>query len=748
MIARVKGERRPMALKSRRMLATLVPGLVLGIWTALLASTVWTALSQEQRAMLAPSQQSLLALLVLTWLIGSVLLARWTARLFHDHVELLARMEEHTRIRIAGQTREALVGAGSAEARSLAAAINDLAAQRNQLRDDIDRLVREASRDVDRERRRLAALMAELQQSVVVCNLDGRILLYNNRARLQYQALAARPALADGAGAIGLGRSIYTVFDPKLVAHALDSITRKLERGATNASAQFITTTRSGQLLRVQVAAVLDDAGDGTNLGYGNGADTRSDRVTPLNGFVLLLENLTDDFEQQSLRDQLLHAMTEGSRSALANLQAALEMLEYPDLDAAMRERFLAVVREESSAMSKRVQALAQTASSSLKTRWPMEDMLGSDLVAAVVRRVQHQDGMHMSADEVDPGIWLRVDSFSLMQALAYLAARLAQEFSVRQVALRLSGAAGHAHLDLVWHGTVMSTETVMAWELDPIRIGGESMPLTVRDVVERHGGAFWFERERARHEAWFRFLLPLAGASAPEAHAALPGASHESRPMFYDFDLFKISDRARDLQERRLDSLSYTVFDTETTGLDPSGGDEIIQIGATRIINGKLLHHEGFEQLVDPKRTLPAASTRIHGITPQMLQGQPDIVAVLAAFHAFAHDSVLVAHNAAFDMRFLQLKEARSGVVFDQPVLDTLLLSDLAHPQQESHGLEALAQRLGVPVVGRHTALGDAIVTAEVFLKLLPLLADKGIHTLGQARAAAQKSRFARVQY
>ena len=189
-------------------------------------------------------------------------------------------------------------------------------------------------------------------------------------------------------------------------------------------------------------------------------------------------------------------------------------------------------------------------------------------------------------------------------------------------------------------------------------------------------------------------------------------------------------------------------MFDTETTGLDPSRGDEIIQIGATRIVNGKLLHHEGFEQLVDPQRPVPVASTRIHGITPDMLQGQPDIHTVLGAFHAYAQDTVLVAHNAAFDMRFLQLKEASSGVAFDQPVLDTLLLSDLVHPLQESHGLEALAQRLGVTVVGRHTALGDAIVTAEVFLRLVPLLADKGIVTLGQAREAARSSRFARVQY
>jgi DNA polymerase-3 subunit epsilon len=130
------------------------------------------------------------------------------------------------------------------------------------------------------------------------------------------------------------------------------------------------------------------------------------------------------------------------------------------------------------------------------------------------------------------------------------------------------------------------------------------------------------------------------------------------------------------------------------------------------------------------------------------MVAGKPTIEEVLPAFHAYAQDTVLVAHNAAFDMRFLQLKEAQTGLRFDQPVLDTLLLSALLHPNQASHRLEAIAERFEIAVVGRHTALGDALVTAELFRKMVPLLADRGIRTLGQAREAAQQTYYARIKY
>jgi DNA polymerase-3 subunit epsilon len=130
------------------------------------------------------------------------------------------------------------------------------------------------------------------------------------------------------------------------------------------------------------------------------------------------------------------------------------------------------------------------------------------------------------------------------------------------------------------------------------------------------------------------------------------------------------------------------------------------------------------------------------------MVRGQPNIDAVLPAFHAFCEDTVLIAHNAAFDMRFLQLKEERTGIRFTQPVLDTLLLSAVVHPNQESHKLDVILERLGITIGTRHNALEDALATGEVFLKLVKLLEEMGIVTVRQALEAAEKTYFARIKY
>ncbi len=232
------------------------------------------------------------------------------------------------------------------------------------------------------------------------------------------------------------------------------------------------------------------------------------------------------------------------------------------------------------------------------------------------------------------------------------------------------------------------------------------------------------------------------------EADDAAPWVAMQMRPLFLDADLFHQPLTHQFSDDTPLDQIVFTVFDTETTGLRPSEGDEILQIGAVRVVGGKLVGAEVFDQLVNPGRRIPEAGIPIHGITEAMVKDQPRLEQVLPSFHAFVGDSVLVAHNAAFDMRFLQLGQRRVGLKFDHPVLDTLLLSSLIHPNQSSHRLDALAERMGIEVIGRHTALGDAWVTAQVWTRMLPVLAQRGIRTLGQAREACAASPLANLEY
>ncbi|KIN88302.1 exonuclease domain-containing protein [Thauera sp. SWB20] len=768
-----------MQARTRFMLAVIVLFLLMTGPFLLTALIVWVETEGEARELLVKVLSPHLTLGTLLTAMGFAAGVGVVRVLFRQYVQGLLRMSENLRLMLGANRGFRVQPEGPPEVQQLAVATNELASQRDALMQDVEAQIGRAKASVELEKDRLAALMSELTQSVVVCNLDGRVLLYNNRARAQFRALSDAPGVAGGGELIGLGRSIYGVFERNLIAHALDTIQQRLRRGATQAQANFVTTTRAGQLLRVQMAPVLSlaapalaAAAESEVVGEAVGGEDAAPQgatdavgtageMTPaaaetaaaapasertLTGFILMLDNITRNFETESRRDQMLHNLTEGSRASLANVRAAADMLEFEDLPEEMRTRFRKVVRDEVQSMSQRLDQTANEFADSLKARWPLEEMLGADLVAAAQRRIEARIGLPTKLEEVDESLWMKVDSFSLIQAITYLASRLSDEFEVREVRFRLTAAGRLVHLDLIWSGQAMSTETVMSWELEPMKIEDESSPLTVRDVIDRHDGEMWLEREKVRHRAFFRILLPAATPQEQaEAETYLRG---ESRPEYYDFDLFAWSEKSHELDDRLLSELSYTVFDTETTGLNPSQGDEIIQIGATRILNGKLLRAESFEQLVDPERPLAPESAKIHGITSEMLRGQPTIDRVLPAFHAFSADTVLIAHNAAFDMRFLQLKEEQTGLRFDHPVIDTLLLSAVVHPNQESHRLEAIAERLGLTIVGRHTALGDAIVTAEVFLKLIPLLAEKGVRTLRDAREAAEKTYYARIKY
>jgi DNA polymerase III subunit epsilon len=705
-------------------LAGVVLGLlgVIGAWAALL----WVQLGPAEREAVAAvlGRRPLFPLVLVAMLAVAchALLRHWFAR----YPRAARRLAEETRIVLTANPAHRVTAEGAEEIARIGGRINALAEQHQGVLREVEARVDAARAELAEERNRLAALISELVQGVVVTNVEGRILLYNQRAR---QILQPDDDGGDGdaGGIVGLGRSLYSLLDAAAVGHAVETLQQRRERGDEGPVARFVTYTRAGLLLRVHLALVL---------GEGEGG---------IAGYVLTVEDVTRSIEADRGRGTLLRALTEGIRSPVAAIRAASETLEaFPGMEPEQRRRFEAIVRDETLTLSGRLEETLSRYAEHLEAEWPLEEMSAGDLLAVLERGFATWASVATRARHASDALWVRVDSYALMLGLTRLVRRLRENEAVEEVTLDVERAEPFARLDLIWSGRALDAGTLRAWQEEPLADHGYGSLLTLAEVIKRHGGAAWSQCDRTTGRAFFRLFLPRADGG-PDGALHLPRGS---RPEFYDFDLFAGPAAGTELDRVPLAELVFTVFDTETTGLNPSQGDEIVAIGAVRIVNGRLLRYEIFDQRINPRRRISLESQAVHGISNEMLAEEPPLEVVLPRFHRFAEDAVLVAHNAAFDMRFLQLAERRSRIRFAHPVLDTLLLSAVAQPEEEDHGLDAIAARLGIPVIGRHTSLGDALLTAQVFLKLLPLLAAEGITTLGEARDASQRTLLARLRY
>jgi DNA polymerase-3 subunit epsilon len=212
------------------------------------------------------------------------------------------------------------------------------------------------------------------------------------------------------------------------------------------------------------------------------------------------------------------------------------------------------------------------------------------------------------------------------------------------------------------------------------------------------------------------------------------------ARPLVYDFDLLD-KEPARDVNQSTLRDLTYVVFDSETTGLDPQS-DHVVQLGAVRVVNGKIVPGEEFDTLVNPGRPIPPGSTAVHKVSDAMVSQAPSFDSVCRDFHRYSENAVLIAHNAPFDMAFLRRETHGTDISFDHPVLDTVHLSAVIFGGSAEHTLDALCKRLNVhiPEEVRHTALGDALATAKALVAMIPILEARGIRTFHQVRTEVRK--------
>jgi len=618
---------------------------------------------------------------------------------------------------------------GAAEIEQLCDRLNQGAAQYESLLNDVEGRVNSARAQSEEENSTLAAIMSELPEGVIVCNPEGQILLYNNRAKLLL-SVTGNDGVDKAVRYIGLGRSIYEIFNENLIRHTIDQITDKLKRDEPDIVSYFVSPGAAETLLRVEAVPIL--------------THTRQ-----YSGFILILYDITRQLESQNHLNLTLQSFTRGIRASFAGIRSAIEsILDYPDMDATRLETLKKIIHKESLNIGDLLEHDPTLSSPPMFNQWPLVRVSVRDLFEILRARCRQSLNLHIRSQNLTAEHYVNVDHSSFLLAMLYVIQQIQAATGVRELTCRLTRLRRFVSLDLLWSGHPIKADLLKAWETQRLVFEKEDLALTLREVIDHHNGEIGLYVSRSlKDTSYVRFFLPIFFLIRPEKSRSLT-ILPESRPEFYDFDMFLQADQHPELENRRLAELTYTVFDLETTGLNPNDGDEIISVGAIRIVNGRLLQNERFEQLVDPRRSIPWESVKIHGIHPEMLKGKPTLDEVLPMFHDFVKDTILVAHNAAFDMRFLQLKEEQTGVRFVNPVLDTLLLSAVVHPSHEDHNLEAIAKRLGVMILARHTAMGDAVATAEMLLKLLPLLSQQQIFTLKEALAASCKTFYARKQF
>ncbi|NQU64174.1 MAG: hypothetical protein HQ517_07820 [SAR324 cluster bacterium] len=588
--------------------------------------------------------------------------------------------------------------------------------------------VEKAQKELEKEKDLLAFLIEELGQGIVICNRSGHILLYNKTAKNLFNHSNGEQSELQNGNFIGLGKSITELINSQLIVYTMNDLLDRRIASQSDLTQQFIIHHDS-LILKLQTLGLINHDKD-------------------LYGFIFIFEDISGDSSQIQKREIQTRRGIEKFRSGLANIQVSIEnIIDYPQMAPKQQSDFFEVIKSHAIQLS----SLLDHQSGQeirIENYWILEEVSARDWLSLWHLKTTAVLTVEIDLELDSHDCYLKLDRYLFSKCLDYLITKIIERFQLKKLGCRQTQNNNFCTVDIVWTGGKLSTDELRSW-IKPAQSWDASKPeVSVLDVLLFHDTEIWAEGGATnQEESYVRLFLPKI-RDRRQTLKKKEYLSLGSRPEFYDFDLFEKTVQHPELENARLTDLTYTVFDTETTGLDPSGGDEIIAIGAYKIVNGKLLENEKFEQLIDPQRRISLASTKIHGITADHLQGKPTIQTILPRFHQFAKNTVLIAHNGAFDMRFLEMKESLTGIRFDHSILDTLILSSIISPHQESHNLKSLAERYHLNIKNLHSALDDAFLTGQIFLKMISLLAEKNITTLKEAEKASRENYYARIKY
>ena len=197
--------------------------------------------------------------------------------------------------------------------------------------------------------------------------------------------------------------------------------------------------------------------------------------------------------------------------------------------------------------------------------------------------------------------------------------------------------------------------------------------------------------------------------------------------------------DNRKALKQLNINDAIFTVLDTETTGLNVNEGHKIVSVGGIKIKSYQLLEDQILDELINPERDIPFASRNIHYISDDQVKDKPNIYQLEKKISNFLENTILVGHNVDFDIGFIKKNAAKTSLattVKKIPSIDTILLAAGLYPSLESYELSFLCDHFRIKTFDqiRHSALGDAIITARLFLFLLDTAKNRNnAHSIGE---------------
>ena len=372
----------------------------------------WFYLADTERELVDALIFKLIPFPLLGSLIIFLIIGGMTSLLFRYYIIPILQLAEETRLITAVNPKYRANVQGGPEVRHLIGIINESAVANEQLQNEVDQRIAQAAAALDEEKNRLVALMSELPHGVIVCNTDGQILLYNQ------QAMALIEVEKKSSSMIGLGRSIFALLERNQIVHGIDILQHAINNKQKNLTTGFMQPF--DQLyLRIKMAPIIDHNTDNNVM----------------TGYVLTLEDMAPQIEADNSREIWLQALTDDMKGSLSQIQQTITtILETPELSTEDLNDKRHLIKASAESILARLEKSHEESARHIRSAARHEEVMGADILNIFKQHIRRRYDITIYTD-IKSNDWFSIDSYIIVQALAFLVGRLQKRGNIHSLA-------------------------------------------------------------------------------------------------------------------------------------------------------------------------------------------------------------------------------------------------------------------------------------------------------------------------